>query len=1121
MAARKYKVYKKQVSYDGGTTWIDVLPVETAKFPAYDEVCEIGYSAKRQITGYVRHQTPYWDVDGDFATIQPMHTLTKEYVDLLRFYDWNSQQLTREYWNGDIHSPLIIGKETEEIGASAFTDAKISSGQGVIFETPSKVKKIGACAFLNNTNWDLINIPDSVERIETRAFAASGFSRAMYVNIGTGCTYIGDEAFADVGYNYKGECAKIIRFSGSTPPELGNNAFGNKNAYGDQTLVVVPNNALFQYRSSWNLFSGDVISNISLGNSAKAETNVYGDMVQTPTGTTVVTDVYQLPSDGSNTLTYEDFTDSEDIKMSWLKIGDSVHTIPDSAFSGKCGNILYIDFGNGVETIGNSAFDAYGSVSNLLDITIPDSVKTIGDGAFYSHNRVRNITIGTGCTYIGNNAFGSNRVEGSLSLPNNIEYIGSGNFYNSMVSFDFSFPSALKELGESAFGFANLSTGIHDRNFLNEIVLPSIENIGTTALTPFFTNYLEIGNDIEEIGSAQCPSTTVYIGAEEPPTVMDIYVIDNLDKIEWLKTSLIYVPDNLVNKYKTTYGWSFLRQHIFPLSESANILNFAGNHKFCGLYPDTGEQIEPYYGDQKEQGVFVYGEYDGSTTLTSADTVSPPMILWVGDNVEYVDGNIGAYGTLGTGVVIFGTGLREFEFMHVHTMDCYDNTTYVFKTSTPPEFSCKNYQVHTRTKPDSTTETGVTISARNFVMYVPDNAVNTYKEWLRDNGVKQQLYKGSTKIDIDDYLVYPLSEFFNLSEYTKKRWVKVPGQYECSGTTKYVKEKEQTTNDYTNWTDTGRTRRGKKVIGYFSEDCGYVPYTGKFRATLSDGTTVELPCDGSNTLTENETSGMMETYDVEYVEIGTCVNTIGWNILRKKANVKAVKIPNTVTTIDTSVFNSCSGITWVNIPNSVTIIDAQAFQNCSGLTSITIPSTVSTVGWAAFANCFGLKELVVGSNTISDLAFTECWVLSSITMTSGVTSIGGGAFKYCGRLIHEMTVTIPNTVTSIGAEAFQECVSIRNITIPSGVTSIGDRAFGACSGLTSCTIGSGVTSIGNWAFSNCRSLTSITVEATTPPTLGGNAFYDTNDCPIFVLAGSLSSYQSAWSTYANRLQAIP
>lgn len=119
-----------------------------------------------------------------------------------------------------------------------------------------------------------------------------------------------------------------------------------------------------------------------------------------------------------------------------------------------------------------------------------------------------------------------------------------------------------------------------------------------------------------------------------------------------------------------------------------------------------------------------------------------------------------------------------------------------------------------------------------------------------------------------------------------------------------------------------------------------------------------------------------------------------------------------------------------------------------------------------------------------------------------------------------VSVEIGNCVTSIGEMAFAGCTSL-SIEIPDSVTSIGQYAFVWCVSLTSVTIGNSVTTIGDNAFGSCTSLTSITVNAVTPPTLGIGAFDDTNNCTIYVPAASLSAYQSAWSTYASRIQAIP
>ena len=206
-----------------------------------------------------------------------------------------------------------------------------------------------------------------------------------------------------------------------------------------------------------------------------------------------------------------------------------------------------------------------------------------------------------------------------------------------------------------------------------------------------------------------------------------------------------------------------------------------------------------------------------------------------------------------------------------------------------------------------------------------------------------------------------------------------------------------------------------------------IPPEPKWIATYTGGTTSSAQCDSSSAITQNEIS----LTDLQSVEIGDCVTSIG-----------------------NYAFFDCKSLTSVTIPNSVTSIGDSAFQNCSGLTSI----------------------------------------------------------------------TIPNSVTSIGGSAFRNCRILTSITIPNSVTSIGANAFRQCSGLTSVTIGNGVTIIENSVFRDCSGLTGVTVNATTPPTLrNANAFYSTNDCPIYVPAASVDAYKAAsgWTDYASRIQAIP
>ena len=112
-----------------------------------------------------------------------------------------------------------------------------------------------------------------------------------------------------------------------------------------------------------------------------------------------------------------------------------------------------------------------------------------------------------------------------------------------------------------------------------------------------------------------------------------------------------------------------------------------------------------------------------------------------------------------------------------------------------------------------------------------------------------------------------------------------------------------------------------------------------------------------------------------------------------------------------------------------------------------------------------------------------------------------------------------SSVSEIDVTAFAYLHGLTDLHITENITTIGAGAFRSCSALTAVTIESGITSIGSGAFMECSSLEGVTIWATTPPTLGENAFLMTNDCPIYVPCLSVDAYKAAnvWTTYANRI----
>ena len=107
---------------------------------------------------------------------------------------------------------------------------------------------------------------------------------------------------------------------------------------------------------------------------------------------------------------------------------------------------------------------------------------------------------------------------------------------------------------------------------------------------------------------------------------------------------------------------------------------------------------------------------------------------------------------------------------------------------------------------------------------------------------------------------------------------------------------------------------------------------------------------------------------------------------------------------------------------------------------------------------------------------------------------------------------------SVSVFAGTDIASFDEIIYFTGLTKIEDGAFAGCTQLTSITIPANITEIGANAFKGCTGLQSITVLSETPPTIGEDAFADTNNCPIIVPAGTTETYVTAWGEYAPRIE---
>ena len=191
--------------------------------------------------------------------------------------------------------------------------------------------------------------------------------------------------------------------------------------------------------------------------------------------------------------------------------------------------------------------------------------------------------------------------------------------------------------------------------------------------------------------------------------------------------------------------------------------------------------------------------------------------------------------------------------------------------------------------------------------------------------------------------------------------------------------------------------------------------------------------------------------------------------------------------------------------------------------SVSIPETVTSngteysvtkIGSYAFRNSVVMSvSMPEGITSIGTYAFSGCGNLESVTLPESLTTLGNDAFRSCSSL---KTIKIPSGVTAIPDFCFGNCSSLESVTIPEGVTTIGERAFQDCN-LKELTLPSTVTMIGSSAFDSYNRFQSITCNATTPPSLGENAFNHNISTTVKVPLSSIAAYRQAegWKVFTN------
>ena len=1022
---------------------------------------------------------------------------------------------------------VTIPNSVTSIGGSAF---RVCSGLTSV-TIPNSVTSIGSSAFQGCSSLASVTIPNSVTSIGDYAFdGCSGLTSIvippLLQTIGEhlfyGCSSLTSVTIPNsvnsIGNHAFNGCTGLteITVERATPPTASTYTFHD---VPNTIPVYVPCNAKAAYQAAngWSVFSNFVDPCAAI---VFADANVKALCVQYwdtsgdgELGFDEAAAVTTLKPQG---VTNSVFYNKPNItSFNELQYFTGLTSIDQKAFE-YCSSLDSVTLPNSVNTIGQYAFDR---CTSLVSVSLGNSVATIERNAFSYCSQLASVTLPNTVTTIGNFAFENCTSLTAIEFPNSVTSIGNRAFINTSLT-SIVIPASVTTLVDNPFQFQSQATITVDEN---NPVYSSPNNCNAIIKTG--TNELVVG----------CMNTVI------PSTVTAIanyafYGCNGLTSIT-LPVAVVSIGD-----------------YAFRECTGLTSINFPSSLTSIGasaFYNCTGLTSITLPGTLTTIGTSAFYNCTGLTSL-NVEAFTPPTLN--------------------------GT----FVFYHVPTtipvnvpceaLEAYQN----YNNTNQPWGGFTNIQCHACTAELPYSE--------NFDSYqgTTSGSENILPEcWSRINTTTASNYTGYPTITEYSYAQSAPNFLFFMSNYNadpQDQYAILPSTDNVANIVLSLYARIPSSGRNATFmvgvmTDPTDANTFTEMATFAPTTTTYEQYTVAFNSYSGEGTyiAIKMPAASSNVLyrglcIDDVTLNIVSSPNIEFADDAVkaiCVanwDTNGDGEL-SQAEAAAVTNLNPTGNYNTSPFYNNQNITSFNELQYFTGLTGggtnHAFRNCSNLAAVTLPDNLEKIGTYAFDHCTSLSSITLpdGVTEIGMSAFNNT-NLTSITLPTSLSIIGAYAFSGTGIT----SVYIPATVNSIGAgytnsNIFHNCTALesividadnpyydsrdncnaiirksnnelisgcKNTVIPSTVTAIRDYAFYGCTGLTSITIPGAVTSIGNQAFYNCTGLTEMTVEATTPPTLGNNAFQNVStNIPVYVPCEALATYQNynntnqPWGGFSN------
>jgi hypothetical protein len=337
---------------------------------------------------------------------------------------------------------ITLGSEIETLGDGCFSwyDGLLS----LVFEPGSKLKRIGARAFIDCSELESICIPASVEILCAHCFEGCCSLSSL--------TFEADSKLNEIEANVFACCGVELLLIPASVKKIHGSAF---TSWGSSEIVVEEGNATFGFSGDFliNVRAGSVVRYFGYGGTIAFESEMESLCTKcfSPSSFTFERGL-KLRRIGSGA-----FANYSGLRS--ISIPASVESLGEKCFY-DCGWLMSVTFESGSNVVRIEARAFYGC-SDLESISIPASVESLGVNCFDDCRSLRSVTFESGSKLIRIEArafiYCSNLP--SISIPASVESLGKQSFSGctSLNTVTFESGSNLARIHAWAFGGSRLS----------------------------------------------------------------------------------------------------------------------------------------------------------------------------------------------------------------------------------------------------------------------------------------------------------------------------------------------------------------------------------------------------------------------------------------------------------------------------------------------------------------------------------------------------------------------------------------------------------------------------------------------------------------------------------------